>query len=325
MSTVKWLHSGMTGAPSMTGLAGSLVALLDACLVTGFGLGTLDSVVVAGGVATATRAAGHPFEVGTIVNVSGATPAGLNGDKRVLSSTVVAYTFDATGIADQVATGTIVHKAAPLGWEKPFASTNLGVYRSPNVESTRNYLRVNDTINPSYYAQVIGYEEMTAHSAGTKPFPTSAMAASGGCWVKSVTSDSAPRPWVIVGDDRGFYFCSAWGSAGHTTHYFGDINSLKSPDPYRCLLVASPTSWHSSVAGTISQLDVASAYTGGRSVGGHCQIGVGLRQFSVDNAPGAFRSRWPIGRGVLRWLRHQPAHLSEPSGQRHVLVRDWGW
>ena len=52
--SVKWFTSDMRGAPVVSGTAGTLIAMLDACLVTGFGVVTATSVTVSGGVATAT-------------------------------------------------------------------------------------------------------------------------------------------------------------------------------------------------------------------------------------------------------------------------------
>lgn len=50
MSTaVKFFHSEMPSAPVLSGTAGSLLAILDACLVNGWGLMTATSVVVSGG------------------------------------------------------------------------------------------------------------------------------------------------------------------------------------------------------------------------------------------------------------------------------------
>ena len=53
-TSVKWARSTMPGAPVLTRAAGSLIGLLDALLVNGWGQQTATSVVVAGGVATAT-------------------------------------------------------------------------------------------------------------------------------------------------------------------------------------------------------------------------------------------------------------------------------
>ena len=108
--------SSMTGAPVLSGTAGALRAVLKACMVDGFGAGAVATLTVAAGIATAAFAGAHPYRVGTIAQFGGATPAGLNGQKRILSTTASAITFDATGIADGAATGTITHKVAAAGW-----------------------------------------------------------------------------------------------------------------------------------------------------------------------------------------------------------------
>jgi len=53
-TSVVYFDSTMTGAPALSGTAGTLIGLLDACLQDGFGGVTLDSLVVASNVATAT-------------------------------------------------------------------------------------------------------------------------------------------------------------------------------------------------------------------------------------------------------------------------------
>ncbi|EPD32955.1 hypothetical protein HMPREF9701_06413, partial [Delftia acidovorans CCUG 274B] len=50
-TSVKHFLSSMTGAPVLSGTVGSMIALLDALLVTGFDTKTLTSLTVVGGVA----------------------------------------------------------------------------------------------------------------------------------------------------------------------------------------------------------------------------------------------------------------------------------
>jgi len=242
-TTVKYFHSAMPGAPTLNGVAGSLIAVLDACLVNGFGLKTADSVVVSGGIATATFSTGHSFEPDVIALVTGATPAGLNGEKRVLSTSTNTVTFDATGITDQTASGTITVKLAPAGWEKPFSGTNLAAYRSQDVTGTRMFLRVDDTGTTT--ARVVGYESMSDVNTGVRAFPLQAQVAGGGYWPKSNATNATARAWTVIADSRGWWLHShtdpnfpgisgsVWG--------FGDYDSLKSGDPFACALQCSTT------------------------------------------------------------------------------------
>lgn len=239
---VKFFHPAMNGAPSLTGQAGALVALLDACLVNGFGLGALDSLVIASNVATATRAAGHSQEVGSIVEIAGATVSGgtINGQHKVLSATVTAFTFATTGLADQTATGSPTAKLAAAGWTKAFSGTNLGAYQSSDVGATGVVLRVDDT--QATYSRVIGYETMSDIDTGTGPFPTAAQLSGGGHWTKSNAASVATRPWALVADGLTFYLAINHNNASpdrRSTVGFGDFLSFNSGgDAYGAFLQA---------------------------------------------------------------------------------------
>lgn len=242
-TTVKFLHSAMTGAPSLSGTAGSLIALLDAALLNGFGSGTVDSVVISGGIGTVTRSSGHPFDVGSVAYLSGATVTGgsINGEQKVLTITSTTWTFDATGLSNQTATGTITQKTAPLGWTKVYSGTNLAAYKPSDITATGNLLRVDDTgSGAANYARVRGYETMSDINTGTGPFPTDAQVSGGLYWPKSNAADATTRSWILVGDGRIFYLMVAYSSNTSTSfgfnHVFGDIGSVKSPDPYACVI-----------------------------------------------------------------------------------------
>lgn len=264
-TSVKYMHSAMAGAPTLNGTAGTLIAVLDACLVNGFGSGTVDSIVISGGIATVTRSAGHPFEVGSIALISGATVTGgsINGEQRVLTApSANVYTFDATGIPNQTATGTISHKVAPLGWAKTFSGTNLAAYKPSDVAATGCLLRVDDTGTQN--ARVVGYETMSDINTGTGPFPTTAQISGGAYWPKSTSADSTTRGWVLVGDGR-YFMLSASSIAGAAVFHsaFGDFLSNKSPDAYGCLLSASNASIPGNSTSTLSM-----SHASGNSVQG---------------------------------------------------------
>lgn len=238
--TIQFITHSMAGAPVLNGQAGSLTGLLKTCLVDGFGLGTLDSLVVAGGIATATRAAGHSAVTGSKQTIAGATPSGLNGVKTVLSHTSTSFTFDATGIADQTATGTITTKVSPLGWTREFNTTNIEVFRSPNPASARHYLRVDDSGTTA--ARVCAFHSMTDVNTGTDPYPTDTQVSGGGWWSKSGQPNSTAIHWALIGDDRTFYLVARIGFAiynsGQYANYmaFGDFDSLVPGDAFGSFL-----------------------------------------------------------------------------------------
>lgn len=232
--------STMTGAPVLSGTAGALRAVLKACLVDGFGAGAVSTLTVAAGVATAAFAGAHPYSIGTIAQFGGATPAGLNGIKSVLTTTARTITFDATGIADGTATGTITHKVAAAGWQELFAGsvTNVLCLKPAVVEATGCVLRIDDTGTTN--ARVRAYEAMTDASTGTGPTPLESQLAGGLFWPKSSTASATARTWYLVADERGFYLAVApAGSDRYTLLFAGDIASLKSGDAYGYLLTGN--------------------------------------------------------------------------------------
>lgn len=248
-TSVKWFRSTMPGAPALRGQVGSLIALLDACLVNGWGSQTASSVVIAGGVATATFPSDHAAAVDSVALVAGATPAGLNGEQKVtaVAPNVIRW---ATAEADGTATGTITVKMAPAGWTKVYTGTNLAVYKSADPAAHGQFLRVNDTGTTA--ARVVGYENMTAVSTGTGLFPTSAQLSGGFYWGKSHTAGSTDVAWSIAADSRAFYFNAAAyattggsGNNGGSAYFFGDVlPHSRSGDAYATLLTgASSTSW----------------------------------------------------------------------------------
>ena len=245
MANIVYMNNGMSGAPQniKTGSGGSNIALLDACLVNGFGSVTVNSIVVASGVATCTVSGGHQLSMfgstGPVIRISGVTtPAELNGDWRVTVTDATHFTFT-TVAANQTATGTISAKRAPAGFSKVYSGTNKAVYRSNDTEGTRLYLRVDDA-DPSF-SRVRGYEAMSDVDTGTGPFPTDAQL-SGGAYLNKPSSTGTAYPWTLFGDGRLFYLFTSNGSYYYNGMVFGDIESYVAGDAYHCLLVAATAS-----------------------------------------------------------------------------------
>lgn len=237
-TSVKYIDYTMPGAPVLNNGASSGLGVLDACLADGLGLQSATSVVVSGGVATATFATTPSNRRGTVALVSGATPPVLNGEQRVTNSGANTISW-ATTAPDGPATGTITIKVAPLGWSKAFTGTNLRCYKSTDPTSTGCYLRVSDPAGDSM--RLIAYTAMTAVSTGTGPFPTTAQVNGGVGWGKTMASTygSDARPWYVIGDERGFYFCSVPHFFG--AQYFGDLVPTKPGDAYACYLTGAST------------------------------------------------------------------------------------
>lgn len=303
-TTVKYFDSSMSGAPYMSGESGQLLAVLDACLVNGFGSVTLDSLVIASNVATGTVSAGHNFAMvgtaGPVISIEGATPSGLNGQWRIASvpgSTT--FTFATSGISDQTATGTITAERAAAGWAKTYTGTNKAAYSRTALAASAMLLRVDDS--PELFPTLIMYETMSDVDTGTGLAPTSGSV----YFAKSNTISSTQRLWALYGDDRAFYlFSKANGTSWTGAMMFGDIKPYKSSDAYACLLIghssASQTSHLYLIEGTSSGAYLSRSYTQtGAAVtanryGHRKQDGVGTGGMVGINPVDNSMDLWPI-------------------------------
>jgi hypothetical protein len=202
-------------------------------------------VTVSNGVATATKSGGHGFQnigssgatLGPVIQIEGATPAGLNGNWRITITSASQFTFLCPGVPNGTATGTLTAKIPPLGWEKPFSSSTEGVYR--NTAGTGMFLRIQDdaTFNGGKSAAVRGYENMTDLNVGDGPFPPLAVLPVAGRYIQKYNTTNE---WMIIGDAKRFYFLNAYHyiSSGYWTAFFGDIKSFVVGDAYHYILSA---------------------------------------------------------------------------------------
>ncbi|WOP15763.1 hypothetical protein [Ottowia sp. SB7-C50] len=241
-TSVKRINDSMRGSPVFNGVAGSLITLLDTFLVDGWGLATANSLTVSGGVATITMPAGSDFEDHCVVVVSGATPASLNGEQRITTTNGTTLTFP-TSTPDGPATGAITVKYAPCGWIKVFSGTNVAVYRSQDIRTSRRYLRVDDSSATD--ARVVGYNTMTDANTGANPFPTAAQINGGGYWSKVVAAGTTAQRYDLIGDGGIFYvalahFYKSNGStdavSGSYAKPFGAPVPLAASDPWCTVL-----------------------------------------------------------------------------------------
>ena len=233
--------SKMTDAPNMTTLAGGIINVLDACLVNGFGQKTLTSLTVSSGVATATVSGGHGFTQYAVVAIAGATPAGLNGAHRVATvPDSTTFTFDAEGVANGSATGTITAIVQSAGWTKAFSGTNKAAYKSMTSDSGF-YFRIDDSGLYSTGQPVRGYESMSDVDTGTRAFPTPAQQANFA--TRRSLDATGDRTWALVADDKFFYLFTRMQAATERQQgiYFGDICSFDPADANACIISATNT------------------------------------------------------------------------------------
>ena len=131
----------------------------------------------------------------------------------------------------------------PAGWTREYvnATFDKAVFRNNPVTGTGFYLQVDGiTAATAYGSKIAGYEIMTDVDTGLLPFDPLLT------YPQTVsTSDSASttaRPWVLIADDRSFYFF-CWYTITTTptssnndvsVMSFGDCLSAIAPDPSSC-------------------------------------------------------------------------------------------
>jgi hypothetical protein len=249
---VVWYDSSETGAPTLNNAAGSLLAVLKACLVTGFNVKTVTSISVAGGVATAS-CAGHGYSslYGKDVDIAGCSEAALNGRKALTSITTNAFVFAAVGVADGVySTGAITARRSPLGWVEQYAGANKSMFKRTDATCPAVMLRVDDTnvaTATATDARCVMVESASATDIDTYPAasPTAAQQA-GGFYLNKGLNNTTPKQWTLVGDGKRFFLITQYGSTVlpaangvANAMFFGDITSLRVGDQWNTVLFAS--------------------------------------------------------------------------------------
>lgn len=252
-----YYSSDEVGAPALNNAAGSVIGVLDGCLISGYNAKPVASITVSAGMATVVCSAhGYTGGVGRLVLIAGATPAGLNGAKQVSVVDGNTFTFSAPGVADGAASGTITAKRAPLGWTKLHSGTNKAIYQRTDPQATAMLLRVDDTgagVADAYQARTLMVESATDVDTYTAPSPT-AVQKSGGYRVQKGASTTASKSWILVGDGRTIYLFTEdhnypFSSSGKLfATVFGDISSFRSGgDAYACVIGGSDTSGNNRV------------------------------------------------------------------------------
>jgi hypothetical protein len=227
--------SAVSGFPQLTGQVGAGIALLDAVLVNGYNLKTVQGITRSGNTATLTFSSGHGFIPYQPVVIAGADQSDYNGQfvvQSVPDSTHLTITV-ANNPATPATGASITCKAAPAGWTKVYSGTNLAVYQSADITSTRLYLRVDDT--NAQYMLVKCYVSMSDVNTGTENFNGTHY------WKKSNSADSVVRQSFICASSKFLHFGHAWAdTAGsnpqYDLHQAGDFNTYTIGDAYNYLI-----------------------------------------------------------------------------------------
>lgn len=225
--TVKFFTSKNNNAPQLLNVQGSMLTLLDACLVSGIQVGSVASLTAIGTTATATFGMVHNLMKHQVIRISGANQAEFNGDfkvKQIVDTNTITFELN-TAATVTSATGTINCLLAPLGFEKPFSSTTaLGggraAFRSKDESlPNRPFLRVVDerisgySNNYAKYAKVGIVENMTDINTMTgvqAPYIASAPTRN---WNPTGSGSSIKNGWAK------WYYCSVG-------EYYADSTNL---------------------------------------------------------------------------------------------------
>lgn len=187
----------MRGAPVLGNTAGSLVAVLDALLVNGWGALTATSGVIADGIATFNFAETDTFNADEVVLIAGASPPELNGEARVLAKGINTISI-ATTAEDGPITGPATVKYAPAGWAIALSDGNRRAYRHTDPSGPAWYYWVDDSA--SNYARWRIFESMEDLDTGITPCPTEAQMAGGGYMIKWTSGAPASTFYEAAAD-----------------------------------------------------------------------------------------------------------------------------
>lgn len=254
MSKPVFYTSEMAGFPAgNTRVAGGIIAVLDACLVTGANLTTATNVTQVGGTATAVFAGNHNFSVGDSVLVEGATPTAYNGLVKVTAKTSASISWAIDSGTASPATGTITVKHPGAGWTKSWADTNMAAYRSATSDNGIGaYIQIEDN-NPysnghaSFRWRVC--EGHTALNTATRLVTE----------LRPFYKIGGTSNWWCVADDRMVYLTMlGTASNSNTLFSFGEIIRMISTDSGTWVFPANGTTsdW---------QMGGYGVYTGTRS------------------------------------------------------------
>lgn len=242
--TVRIFRSTDYNAPTLSGTAGDLITVLDACLVNGYGSQTI-TLTRSGTTVTAATTNPHGLVKLAKYTVSGANEADYNGEFSITVTGASSFTYEIVGTPASPATGTITGSLAGSGWAKPYTGTNKAAYLQ-GTGGNGHYLRIDDTVAVS--SRCVGYEAMTDIDTGTGAFPTDAQVSGGLYIVKSSVASTLERDWIIIATEKAFYYLSnATGlDSNSVCTFFGSIVSYKSGDNFGTQIISNNTATYTS-------------------------------------------------------------------------------
>jgi hypothetical protein len=249
--------------PKLTNSPGSLISLLDAVLVNGYGDKTVTSLVVDANRKATITASNHGYNVPARFEIYGADQTDINGEWEVESvpdANTITFTTPAS-LANTTITGNVHMRVPPLGWDKVFSDTNRATYRAR--VGNRHFLYIDDTgtngalpgaakVRPFEYMDSINEasgnswmafgDSLKNTNTGTSSSGQSIATNQAVSWMHYIdsgnsgaTGSSTDIGWTIIGCDR-FFYLSIQNMFGNNTdphrtpYMFGDFPSIKLDD-----------------------------------------------------------------------------------------------
>ncbi|MEZ2740311.1 hypothetical protein [Comamonas jiangduensis] len=260
-TSVKFFTSEMVGAPSLSEAAGTLIGVLSACLVNGFGMQQVSSFVVTQGLGQITVPVATGWKRMCVIDVAGCTDASYNGEYKLtqVSADGLRVSFPIDAPDGTVLGAAITVKLAPAGWLLRFAdpATNKAVYMPGTPQWAGHCLRVQDP--QGTHSFVRGYESMSDVDTGLGMFPTTAQVATS-AWSKA-SGTARPARWLVVADERLMYVglmpvvSSTESRVASPMRWFGRFDALNASDMHAVsvsvqldTLSFASESWHSGAA-----------------------------------------------------------------------------
>ncbi len=213
------------------------------------------------------------------------------------------------------------------GWTREYvnATFDKAVFRNNPATGTGFYLQVDGAAASSAANdKIMAYEVMTDVDTGLFPFSTAAL----GEFSLSGDVGTTARPWVLVADDRAFYFTVWPGDTSAPDNaavikseiFFGDIVKWYPSDAYACLLDIGYGSY-----GLGLTMDNPSA-----TVSGYANMPRKISGVAEPVKPAYIRGGGPGGDSCpgqygLAWASGDPILLSRPhinNGEAYTL-RGW--
>ena len=329
MTTVCVFRSTDYGAPTSISTAGSMINLLDACLVNGYGAQTV-TITRSGSTATINFPVAHGFVLGNPcvhpqILIAGANEVEYNGQFEATPTTANAVTIQVTGTPATPATGTISAKVAPAKWTKLFSASNKVVYKQGSG-SNLFCMHMDDSVAGT--TKFRGCESATDINTLVSLFPTETQMPGGMFWWKS--DSSTPRFWMLLASEEFLiwladYSTSVASNSYWSPNFFGDIIPVDSTDPYATISIGnqynnSPQSFAplTSYNGTNSYHYVARRYGG---------IGSSRNISKLSPNPGLVTG---LGTGGYSFphpmdgkFHYSPVYIGDPLGIRGKIPGLW--